>query len=572
MRGFTVTAAGYCGGLFLVVAILLSSFSAAGRVLAFAGAGGRRRLLLSHSLKIDVHYHRWHQDAVGWRSSPLPNWHEERTTAFTRAASSSSSSSSSSTATDPDFGSSDPFRVLGIQPTADTKVIKRAYKRLALQYHPDVSKDDNKKRASDRFAKINWAYQTVSGKGGGSTTASSSTSSSASSSSASSGWTPPHRRSGGTTSSSSSSSGRSSSASDSSFSTDWRDYLPRDSNDDDTMYDAGGDSFGAIFRDLVTGAAATAVGVGARGGGVFRDFVEFLEQNVEGYSPTSSFRSSSTRGGGDDDAELRVLLQTGSLEEIADELDTTELVVQQLTEKRRTLDNERVMAAADAKAAMKYLDQLDAEEKVAELEARIRVVDKYLQTARKRLLALQTTYKQRIVQGANDPVAGGGRRRQGEGRDPNAEFRSATSTTASSSSQASATRSVDPSTSNRPRYEQPEDAWKGDSFGSSGRGRGSGTRRRSPRNSVGRGAYAADAAQTSGATSDEPPSTRTTTPQPRTTDAPARPQSQLQSQSQPDVPPHRRAPFAASQVDDQRRLRELKVDDAFDQLKRDLGL
>jgi len=38
----------------------------------------------------------------------------------------------------PDFNSTDPFRVLGMPPGATVTQIKRAYYRLALQYHPDT--------------------------------------------------------------------------------------------------------------------------------------------------------------------------------------------------------------------------------------------------------------------------------------------------------------------------------------------------------------------------------------------------------------------------------------------------
>ena len=38
------------------------------------------------------------------------------------------------------INSDDPFQVLGMEePTSDKKVIKRAYKRMALKYHPDVA-------------------------------------------------------------------------------------------------------------------------------------------------------------------------------------------------------------------------------------------------------------------------------------------------------------------------------------------------------------------------------------------------------------------------------------------------
>jgi DnaJ-domain-containing protein 1 len=60
--------------------------------------------------------------------------------------------------------SDDPFVLLGIARTDnDKRTIKMAYKRAALKYHPDIVLTQNasaeeKKQASDRFAKINWAY------------------------------------------------------------------------------------------------------------------------------------------------------------------------------------------------------------------------------------------------------------------------------------------------------------------------------------------------------------------------------------------------------------------------------
>ena len=58
------------------------------------------------------------------------------------------------------INSDDPFKILGLdEPTADLKVVKRAYKRMALRYHPDVittkdSSAEEKKQASDRFASL----------------------------------------------------------------------------------------------------------------------------------------------------------------------------------------------------------------------------------------------------------------------------------------------------------------------------------------------------------------------------------------------------------------------------------
>ncbi len=52
----------------------------------------------------------------------------------------------------------DYYRVLGVERTADTKTISRAYKRLARQTHPDVNKASG---AEEKFKGINEAYQVL---------------------------------------------------------------------------------------------------------------------------------------------------------------------------------------------------------------------------------------------------------------------------------------------------------------------------------------------------------------------------------------------------------------------------
>ena len=53
----------------------------------------------------------------------------------------------------------DYYDTLGVQRDADAKEVKRAYRRLAVQYHPDKNPDD--KAAEERFKEINEAYEVL---------------------------------------------------------------------------------------------------------------------------------------------------------------------------------------------------------------------------------------------------------------------------------------------------------------------------------------------------------------------------------------------------------------------------
>ena len=53
--------------------------------------------------------------------------------------------------------SDDYYKILGVSEKADAETIKRAYRKLALKYHPDQNKSDSK--AEDKIREINAAYE-----------------------------------------------------------------------------------------------------------------------------------------------------------------------------------------------------------------------------------------------------------------------------------------------------------------------------------------------------------------------------------------------------------------------------
>src|SRR5437588_9862037 len=54
----------------------------------------------------------------------------------------------------------DYYAVLGVPRDASEEYIKKAFRKLARQYHPDVAKD--KKTAEAKFKEINEAYEVLS--------------------------------------------------------------------------------------------------------------------------------------------------------------------------------------------------------------------------------------------------------------------------------------------------------------------------------------------------------------------------------------------------------------------------
>ncbi|BDU67578.1 MAG: molecular chaperone DnaJ [Candidatus Tyloplasma litorale] len=54
----------------------------------------------------------------------------------------------------------DYYEVLGINKNSDAATIKKAFRKLAMKYHPDVNKDDSS--AEEKFKEINEAYEVLS--------------------------------------------------------------------------------------------------------------------------------------------------------------------------------------------------------------------------------------------------------------------------------------------------------------------------------------------------------------------------------------------------------------------------
>ncbi len=56
----------------------------------------------------------------------------------------------------------DYYEILGVDRNADENTIKRAYRKLAMKYHPDRNPDDAD--AAEKFREVTEAYEVLSDK------------------------------------------------------------------------------------------------------------------------------------------------------------------------------------------------------------------------------------------------------------------------------------------------------------------------------------------------------------------------------------------------------------------------
>lgn len=60
--------------------------------------------------------------------------------------------------------SQDPYNILGLPRNATEGQIRRAYRRLAMRFHPD--RNPNDPEAEERFKQVQWAYENLIGQKG----------------------------------------------------------------------------------------------------------------------------------------------------------------------------------------------------------------------------------------------------------------------------------------------------------------------------------------------------------------------------------------------------------------------
>ena len=452
---------------------------------------------------------------------------------------------------------------------------------MALKYHPDVrcnsqSTNEERQLANDDFSRINAAYAFLSGKsadrpsstdsekknGGGGGGSKSRSGSGSGTSGGGYGYTPPHRRTA---------------ADQKSYSTDWKDYMPQ--YDDETQYETNGDSFSSIFSDLFSEIGSGSSSSSTSPSGILNDFISFLEGN---------FPSVGTAQTKEEDIILESLLRNGGWDEVKNEFDDAKLLVKQLEQKEIDLDKELEMIAKEViglGGRGTYMEAMGLEERKKEVEARKAVVGDYLDRARMRQLKLRKRCDELRMEGGGGRSADssrGGERRSSSSSGSSTSGGSSSSSTGSYSSGTGSGSSSSTSTGTAKDESAGKDSWKRESYGS--RRRGSGRSRPSSTPS-GTGESSSSSSSQSSSTRDGRQNSEQSTYASGSTSSSSRtyastststsaPSSSSNAQSQQvNIPPHRRIASRYEQVqEDKRRLREIKVDEEIEKMKKELGL
>ena len=222
--------------------------------------------------------------------------------------------------------STDYYTALEVEESASQMAIKRAYRRLALKNHPDVSKDPN---AKEKFMQIQEAYAVLSD-------SSKRKSYDRSKAGVGAAWSDVGK------------SAQQAARDVEDYVKRWREKNPFPEDLDDNL--------GSIFNDVVSSVASAFSGTSGSSGSssskeqnqkqpsIVNDFVEFLEKQVDGFrTPSSSSRPDASDDG------LEEILLSDDPTVLATELEDAQFLVQQLRARYEKLGPEvdKLSARAD---------------------------------------------------------------------------------------------------------------------------------------------------------------------------------------------------------------------------------
>lgn len=237
----------------------------------------------------------------------------------------------------------DPYKELGVSPTADSATIKRAYRKAALERHPDVSGAPN---ARESFQRAQDAYRMLSDP------------------SSRAAYDRAARRStSGTYSGSSSNFSGDGGAAAREYARKWRQENPMPEDLDDDL--------GSVLRDLFGGAMR---GAKEKGPSVLNDVLDLLERNV------GIGGSGSANGGvnnGQESEENSVLncksedVLEAEIRECARAIETAEVRVRGTETETETLHARKKGWERRAVNAVDYGARIGAQEMIREIEAQL---------------------------------------------------------------------------------------------------------------------------------------------------------------------------------------------------------